>query len=196
MKPRTVVCLACMILMIVLAQGCAGPQVSRQLPKFNVADVKVRIDKGFLVNEKNVPFTGMIYALAPNQKDTIEIVGFIKGREHGLWKKFYVGGKLAERRFFDNGKKTGVYKAWWPNGTVKLVYHFKDGETDGNCRAWAADGLLIEDMNYKAGYEVGRQVQYYTDGRIKANYLMINGRRYGLLGTKNCINVADSVFKK
>jgi len=54
----------------------------------------------------------------------------------------------------------------------------------------------MEVMNYKNGYEDGRQEQYYDNGKVKANYIMMSGRRYGLLGTKNCVNVTDSVFKK
>jgi len=193
-KLRIVYRFACTTAVAALFQACAGPQVASPLPKFNAVDIQVHIDKGLLVDRSNIPFTGMIYVLADNKKDTTEIVGFNQGREHGLWKKFYPGGKLAEQRFFNNGKKEGIYKAWWPNGVVKLIYRFKNGEYEGNCRAWAANGLLVEDMNYKSGYEAGRQVQYYTDGRIKANYIMTDGRRYGLLGTKNCTNVADSVF--
>lgn len=196
MKPPILFQLACIAAVMALVQACGTPPVSPPLPKFNVADIKVHIAGGLLVNEAKIPFTGMIYALAENRKDTTEIVGFNQGREHGTWKKFYPGGKPAEQRFFVNGKKEGEYKAWWPNGAKKLIYRFKNGEQDGNCRAWAADGLMIEDMNYKNGYEAGRQVQYYADGRIKANYIMTDGRRYGLLGTKNCTNVADSVFKK
>jgi antitoxin component YwqK of YwqJK toxin-antitoxin module len=51
-------------------------------------------------------------------------------------------------------------------------------------------------MNYVMGHESGAQQQFYTDGKIKANYTIIDGRRYGLLGTKNCVNVSDSIFKQ
>jgi antitoxin component YwqK of YwqJK toxin-antitoxin module len=48
-------------------------------------------------------------------------------------------------------------------------------------------------MNYEAGIEVGQQRQWYDDGSVRSNYVMKNGRRFGLLGTKNCINVKDSL---
>jgi antitoxin component YwqK of YwqJK toxin-antitoxin module len=51
-------------------------------------------------------------------------------------------------------------------------------------------------MHYKKGYEEGLQQFYYDNGKVKANYFMKAGRRYGLLGTKNCVNVSDSIFKK
>jgi antitoxin component YwqK of YwqJK toxin-antitoxin module len=51
-------------------------------------------------------------------------------------------------------------------------------------------------MTYRKGYEDGLQQQFYESGKVKANYMMLDGRRYGMLGTKNCVNVSDSIFKK
>jgi antitoxin component YwqK of YwqJK toxin-antitoxin module len=51
-------------------------------------------------------------------------------------------------------------------------------------------------LNYQKGHEEGEQKWWYDNGKIKANYIIKDGRRYGLLGTKNCINVSDSIFKK
>ena len=54
--------------------------------------------------------------------------------------------------------------------------------------------MLLRVSNYKNGYEHGQQKIWYPDGRIKSNYIIKNGRRYGLLGIKNCINVSDSII--
>jgi antitoxin component YwqK of YwqJK toxin-antitoxin module len=56
------------------------------------------------------------------------------------------------------------------------------------------DGKLIHLANYKNGQEEGTQKLWYDNGKIRANYVIKNGKRYGLLGTKNCINVSDSIF--
>ncbi|MES2809741.1 MAG: toxin-antitoxin system YwqK family antitoxin [Bacteroidota bacterium] len=183
------------ILLVWLIQACSGNKTPEQMPMFNAAHIKVRIENGLLM-QNGQPFTGIIYALQPNQKDTSEMVCFNHGHEHGVWKRFYPGGKLGEVRYFENGKKTGRLQGWWPNGKNKLDYQFKDGEYQGLCREWQADGRLIAAMNYEQGHESGHQLQYYSDGKVKANYIIINGRRYGLLGTKNCKNVSDSIFKK
>jgi antitoxin component YwqK of YwqJK toxin-antitoxin module len=102
---------------------------------------------------------------------------------------------LMERRFYEQGKKTGIFDGWWPNGHKRLTYHFQNGEYEGNCRDWTDRGVLINDMNYHEGHETGEQRQFYEDGKIKSNYVIKDGRRYGLLGTKNCVNVSDSVFR-
>lgn len=175
--------------------SCSGNKMPEHMATYNAAKIQVHIQNGVLM-QNGKPFTGIIYALQPNQKDTAEIVCFNQGREHGTWKRFYTGGKLGEVRHFENGKKTGRLQAWWADGKKKIDYYFKDGEYEGECREWQADGRLVAVMNYEKGYEAGQQLQYYADGKVKANYIMTNGRRYGLLGTKNCVNVSDSIFKK
>jgi len=186
---------SCIVLLLTCLL-CSCQQKQPVMQKFNSAKLgKVEMRNG-LLTQNDLPFTGIIYTLQPNQIDTSEIVGFNNGVEHGVWKKFYADGKLAEQRCFDNGKKVGEYDAWWPNGTAKLVYHFNNGEYEGTCREWTDQKVLIAEMNYKEGYEDGPQKQYYDNGKIKANYIITNGRRYGLLGTKNCVNVTDSIFKK
>jgi len=75
-----------------------------------------------------------------------------------------------------------------------LTYQFEDDEYEGTCREWNESGRLITEMNYHRGYESGSQKVWYDNGKIKSNYVMESGRRYGLLGTKNCVNVSDSIF--
>ena len=183
------------LLLLCFLPSCSGLKETDRLPIFNAATRAIRWQNGMAM-ENNRPFTGIVYTLWTNQKDTMEIVGFRDGKEHGEWKRFYENAALMERRFFSNGRKTGDYVAWWPNGTKKLVYHFEEGEYHGVCREWSESGVLLQEMTYKNGYEDGRQKQFYDNGKIKANYILLEGRRYGLLGTKNCVNVADSVFKK
>jgi hypothetical protein len=139
------------------------------------------------------PFTGSLFVLYPNG-DTMFIQSYRNGKEHGWWKQFYPQHKLKEQRYFENGKKQGKYIAYWENGAQKLDYNFDNGEYEGACSEWLSNGILIKQMNYKAGYEEGLQRAWYDNGKIKSNYSVINGRRFGLLGTKNCVNVSDSVF--
>lgn len=144
----------------------------------------------------NAPFSGTVYTLFPGTKDTAEIAGYKDGKENGEWKKYYASGKIREKRYFINGQKTGEYLAWWENGNLQIRYFFTADEYDGTCSEWNTEGRLIKKMNYKAGHEDGRQQSWYDNGKVKANYIIKEGRRFGLLGTKNCINVTDSIFNK
>ena len=178
----------------VLLCGCSATD-KPSMKRFNEATLHVQNVAGVLM-ENEQPFTGIIYSLAPNEKDTTTVVSFVNGLEDGEWRKYFSNRKPMEKRFFEKGKKVGVYTAWWPNGKLRLLYHFSNGEYEGSCRDWNEEGVLVAEMNYKAGHEEGPQKQFYNNGRVRANYVIKDGRRFGLLGTKNCVNVSDSVFRK
>ncbi len=145
----------------------------------------------FFVDEK--PFTGKMIGFYPNKKDTMYVNNYAVGIEDGEWKKFHESGKIFQQRYYSKGSKVGRFSAWWENGKLQMEYFFENDEYEGTCREWSQEGKLIREMNYKKGYEQGSQKQWYDDGEIRSNYIIKDGRRYGLLGTKNCINVADSV---
>lgn len=145
-----------------------------------------------LLNDE--PYTGTIYTLYPETGDTLRIVRYLLGKEHGIWKQFYPDNRLREQREFERGQKVGDLMAWYENGKKQLHYHFQNDEYEGTCQEWNADGQLVQEMNYHQGHEEGSQKMFYDNGKVRSNYIVSNGRRYGLLGTKNCVNVADSVF--
>ncbi len=169
-----------------------GPTVSPTVINANDAAL---INRNGIIFYRNQVFSGVVYALYPGTTDTSDIARYLNGREHGSWKKFYENGTLKEMRTFENGKKTGVLTSWWPNGNKQMVYRFNNDEYHGTCREWNEKGSLVKEMNYTMGYEAGDQKSWYDNGTTRSNYIIRNGRRYGLLGTKNCINVSDSIFK-
>lgn len=157
--------------------------------------VLAKHEGGFLyVNDS--AFTGTLFILDHETKDTLALSSFLNGKEHGTWKQFYRGGKLKEIRHFENGKKQGEYRGWWERGAKKFIFHFADDEYNGTCYEWDENGQLYHEATYVNGHEEGIQRAWYANGKIKSNYAMVNGRRYGLLGTKNCKNVSDSIFKR
>ena len=184
------------LLSFVLLAGCNTPgNTSISTKQVNAVDTTLKIMNGVMY-ENGQLFTGTVYTLHPGTKDTAELANYFQGKENGEWKKFYAPGALKEKREFTNGKKTGEYIAYWENGNKKLDYLFDDDEYEGTCREWNTDGMLIREMNYKKGHEEGEQKMFYDNGSTRSNYIIVKGRRYGLLGTKNCINVSDSVFQK
>jgi antitoxin component YwqK of YwqJK toxin-antitoxin module len=161
----------------------------------NKDEQRISIANGLLIINKQ-PFSGRLFSLFPSTRDTVEIASYREGREHGEWVKFYPSGKIKEKRFFDDGQKIGEYLAWWENGNRQLHYFFEADEYEGTCKEWNIDGKLVKVFNYKKGHEEGHQQWWYDNGRVKANYVIQDGRRFGLLGTKNCVNVSDSIFGK
>ena len=179
-----------------LLLGCQTNETEtvKEFLLFNVEKVKLTMDNGLVLYEQK-PFTGRIFTLFPGTTDTAELLSYLDGREHGQWKKFYPSTKTKEVRYFKNGQKTGIYNAWWENGKKQLEYAFVADEYEGVCKEWNEEGQLSRIMNYRKGQEEGIQKWWYDGGKIKANYIIKNGRRYGLLGTKNCINVSNPIFK-
>lgn len=185
-----------LLYLIVVSFGCSTEKEKETASTLflNVTDARLSNKNGIIYFNDRL-FSGLIYSFHPSTKDTAASASYLNGKEHGRWVKYYPDGKLYELRSFDNGKKTGVLETWWPNGTKQTHYLFMDDEYQGTCREWSADGLLVKEMNYHKGHEEGSQRWWYDNGKIKANYIIKQGRRYGLLGTKNCMNVSDSIFK-
>ncbi len=159
----------------------------------NKDEQQISMANGLLIVNKQ-PFSGRLFSLFPGSRDTVEIASYREGREHGEWVIFYPSGKIKEKRFFEDGQKTGEYAAWWENGNRQLHYFFEADEYEGTCKEWNVDGKLVKVLNYKKGHEEGHQQWWYDNGKVKANYVIQDGRRFGLLGTKNCVNVSDSIF--
>jgi antitoxin component YwqK of YwqJK toxin-antitoxin module len=146
-------------------------------------------DVVYLDNKK---FDGHVYEMY-NAKDTIFVKSYLNGLEEGWHKKWYPNKQLFEKRFYSNGKKEGIHRAWWDNGKKQYEYQISNDEYTGEYKEWNQDGLLIKFFHYKNGQEDGSQKLYYDNGSIRSNYVIIKGRRFGLLGTKNCRNVKDSL---
>jgi antitoxin component YwqK of YwqJK toxin-antitoxin module len=186
------------VALAVLICGCGTTmeqQPVKELKWYDETSLQLQIENGIYKNN-SLLFTGVVYSLALNRKDTLAVGSIVDGKEHGEWRKYFSNRQLMERRYYTEGKKTGLFEAWWRDGKKRLVYHFQNGEYEGGCRDWSESGVLVSDMNFHEGHEKGEQKQYYEDGKVKANYVIIDGRRFGLLGTKNCVNVSDSVGLK
>jgi antitoxin component YwqK of YwqJK toxin-antitoxin module len=176
--------------------GCNQPvKDSAHFSIMNENDAALHSVNGVLLY-KQQPFTGVVFSLFNNRKDTSSVSSFLNGKENGIWKKWYAPGKLKEQREFKDGFKAGTCATYWENGNKKELYLFNKDEYDGTCYEWDSNGKVAREMNYAKGHEDGVQKMYYSNGKIRSNYVMVKGRRFGLLGTKNCVNVSDSIFKK
>jgi antitoxin component YwqK of YwqJK toxin-antitoxin module len=137
-------------------------------------------------------FDGYVYEMF-NPKDTAFVKSYLNGLEEGLHKSWYPNTQLFEERFYRKGKKEGTHRAWWENGTKQYEYQISNDEYTAEFKEWNREGQLIKFFHYKNGHEDGSQKLFYDNGSIRSNYVIIKGRRFGLLGTKNCKNVKDSL---
>ncbi len=148
----------------------------------------LQLDNGVLLyNQK--PYSGNIVSYYKNNNLKSD-VKYKSGRKHGTEKQWYSNSNLAIERYYTKGIKTGIHRAWWDNGTQKFEYHFNTkGMYHGIHKEWYASGQIYRDFNYINGQEVGKQRLYKSNGTIKANYEVVNGERFGLIGLKKCKTV-------
>jgi antitoxin component YwqK of YwqJK toxin-antitoxin module len=142
----------------------------------------------------NKPFSGYIYELDSATNDLIKSSAYRKGLLSGTTKKWYKGYRLMEERHYLKGAKNGKQIAFWENGKKKFEFMAKNDAYQGELKEWNVNGDLIHLGTYRDGQEEGPQKMWYDNGKIRANYIIRKGKRYGLLGTKNCVNVSDSIF--
>jgi hypothetical protein len=172
------------------------PRIAKTVPSryFNTRDTGFALHQDTVLYRGNY-FTGYCYSLYP-EGDTEFSGGYFNGVEEGIHRKWYPGGQMAEERFYINGKKEGTHRGWWPGGKSKFIFHAVQDEYEGEFVEWYASGLMSKKFNYVHGHESGSQRLWWDNGTVRANYVVRNGKQYGLIGLTICANPYDSVFKK
>ncbi len=178
--------------------SCSQSKNKEKLIKKSIPKIYIKISNSKLERIQDIvyfdhnKFDGYIYDMY-NSKDTAFVKSYLNGIEEGKHKAWYPNKQLFEERFYSNGKKEGTHRAWWENGVKQTEYEISNDEYTGEFKEWNRDGLLVKFFHYKNGQEDGSQKLFYDNGSIRSNYVIIKGRRFGLLGTKNCKNVKDSL---
>lgn len=109
-------------------------------------------------------------------------------------KNYFTSGKIKEIRHIQNGVRQGLQTAFWENGKKRFEYTAVNNAYEGELKEWAENGLLFHLAHYKNGQEEGVQKMWHANGKIRSNFIIIQGRRYGLLGTKNCKNINEKLL--
>ena len=181
----------CSALLVLVIFGCIDLD-SKEVKSFNVEIFDFNSKNGIFFKNKT-PFTGRVFKLHENGLDTVYIQSYFKGIKNGQFVRFYPKNRIFEKRNYINGKKEGIHIGYWEDGSLAFEYNLKDDEYNGSLKEWNRNGQIIKSFNYVNGYENGSQKLWFDNGKVRSNYVIKNNRRYGLLGTKNCINVSDSI---
>jgi len=155
----------------------------------SVGNAQLNQHEGVLYYQ-GTPFTGItqrFYTDGKLERQTI----YHNGKEDGVMQGWYPNGARAQERLFVNGSKEGIHKGWWPDGKPKFEYQFNDDEYDGTAKEWFADGKPFRLFHYTKGHENGLEQMWWADGTIRANYVVKDGRQYGLIGRKLCRNITN-----
>ena len=136
------------------------------------------------------PFSGYLVRYYANGQ-LMERTAYLNGLREGQALKFYPDGRLKEERWYRKNQKHGHHRGFWPDGKPQFDMFFEHGLTEGELKEWYANGQLFMVFHYEQGKEKGSQKMWKEGGGIRANYVVKNGRRFGLIGLKNCKSVSD-----
>ncbi len=141
---------------------------------------------------QNTKYSGYIFDLFANG-DSLFVGSYFNGVEEGAFKKWYPNHRIAEYRTYHLGKKAGKHIGFWEDGKPKFEFNFIDGELQGVANEWYRNGQAYKAFHYEMGYENGSQKMWWENGIIRANYVVKQGRRFGLIGLKLCMTPQDSI---
>ena len=169
--------------------------LEKELIILDQSDLNLKTENGIL-NYFDKPFSGKIVSFYSSKQKRVDI-NYLNGRKNGNEKKWYKSGEIASERNYLNNFKIGVHKGYWENGKKKFLYHFNfKGEYMGTVEEWYNSGNKYRFFNYINGKEVGNQKLWHETGAVKANYDVVDGERYGLIGLKNCFKVNNGQIVK
>ena len=175
------------VLLFLIFLGSCSPVPESVAIKIEASNTDLALKNGVLFYKDN-PFTGRITEI-DNVNGTKNISNYKTGLKEGLEFKYYDSNQLAESRNYHKGKKIGLHEGFYNNGQKKFSYQYESGVYHGSFKQWYASGQLLKDFNYVKGKEVGSQKMWNFDGTMRANYVVKNGERFGLIGLKKCYSV-------
>lgn len=146
---------------------------------------RILFENGLVLHDK-VPFSGSLISYYDNAEVKSK-KQYVEGKLYGIVEKWYPDTKKQTIRFYKNGVKIGYHQAWWANGNTKFEFQFnKEGEHHGISNEYFEDGTPYKLFNYQYGKEEGTQKMFKPNGDLRANYIVVQGERFGLIGLKKC----------
>lgn len=119
----------------------------------------------------------------------VQRTSYRNGLRHGLAQAWYGDGSLAYQRRFADGLRQGEHVGFWPGGWPQFRFRYIDDLFEGEQASYYKNGMPLELRHYRAGQEVGRQQIWAASGELSSNYIVKEGRRYGLVGSVDCVTV-------
>ncbi len=101
---------------------------------------------------------------------------YLSDIRHGLSRKFYNNGEVAETLNYLNGTKHGAWSQYYIDGKPCLKATYNDGHLQGEFLFYYPDGTVQVEGTYQADLRTGRWKIYNSDGSIKSEIEYINGK--------------------
>jgi len=173
---------ACVLLTGIVGSGSTNLNVLDDDPRLFMS--------GGVLEFEGQPFMGTREGRAEDGA-VVERMPFRDGFRHGVARAWYANGVPRYERRYVEGDEDGLHRGWYLTGGLKFEFRFEDGLLSGLAREWFEDGILFKEFRYVLGHEDGLQRMWYEDGELRANYVVMDGRRYGRIGAKGCVSFID-----
>jgi antitoxin component YwqK of YwqJK toxin-antitoxin module len=168
---------------LLLLLGLCAACVSAQAATIDVDDPRVSRAAPLWLLDKQ-PMTGELRRKETDGSSTV--LPLRDGWLHGTVKSHGANGQPRSEGAFVQGQAEGVHRAWWPNGRLRSEQRFEQDRPHGLSTTWYPSGQRYEEHRYERGQEAGLQRVWFEDQRLRANYEVRNGRRYGNIGAMGC----------
>jgi antitoxin component YwqK of YwqJK toxin-antitoxin module len=152
----------------------------------NSTDPSLHFKNGYWYYKTKL-FTGTIIERS-NDNSIHHSTEYVNGKEDGWCNTFYPNGSLSEKRYFTKGEKDKVHTGWWQNGNKRFEYHFTNGLYNGDYKEWYQTGRLLKQIHYTNGIDDWGK-GWRESGKLYMNYVMKDGRRYGIVNSNLCYTV-------
>lgn len=161
----------------------------------NISDVRFELINGVLLFNK-MPYSGILneHYIEGKLKTQSQ---YFEGKREGYYNGWYANENKWFERKYTKGIKIGTHLGWYINKIKMFEYHFNmKGAYHGTVKEWYKNKQLLKIFNYVEGKEEGSQKMWRENGKIKANFVVKNGERFGLIGLKKCysVNTVDEIF--
>ncbi len=140
------------------------------------------------------PFTGEIREDYENGS-VKSLLKVTDGKLDGASQTFYPNGKTETIRSYKQNEKDGVNSGWWPNGNKRFEYHFTNGTYNGLFTEWYNDGKMVQQIVYENGKDMAGK-GWRDDGKLYMNFVVKDGRRYGLMNANLCYSLNSQRIKQ
>lgn len=113
-----------------------------------------------------------------------------EGKQEGWAYEYFENGKQLSKRYYHLGEKDSVHTGWWDNGNTRFVYHFKNGVYNGSFEEYYYTGKPLKKISYYNGND-SFGTGWRENGKIFMNYIMKDGRRYGVMNAQPCYSLKN-----
>jgi antitoxin component YwqK of YwqJK toxin-antitoxin module len=174
------------LLIVLLVLGACQEKTGVPTIEIPANDTTLVVKEGILFAQNN-PYSGFIIDKYPSGILASKN-GYLNGKLEGIQEKWFENGTKKELRWYANNHKIGKHEGWYANGQKRFEYFIENDIPIKIHREWYPGGQLYTLFGYnKEGQPEGTQQMWFENGQIKANYVIKNGRRFGLFGAKGCM---------